>query len=69
MIKLKDWQIRAIKTFIQSFFGIVIPEFCLVLNSNLPFDTWGATLIPFICSGLAAGICAVWNIIKEDLEK
>ena len=66
---MRDWQIRAIKTFIQSFFGVLVPELCLVLTSGFPVNTWGATLAPFVCSALAAGISAVWNIIKEHLEK
>jgi len=68
MKNLKDWQIRAIKTFIQAFFGVLIPELCLVLTSGLPVSAWGATLAPFVCSGLAGGISAVWNIAKEHLE-
>ena len=69
-MKLKDWQIRAIKTFIQCFGGVLVPEIVLLLN-NLPADVSNAwkVLFPVICSGLAAGIAAVWNIVLEELKK
>ena len=66
---MKDWQIRALKTFAQAFGGVIVPE--LVMNGGLPPD-WSAlklTLIPVICSALAAGISAAWNIILERLKE
>lgn len=70
-MKLKDWQIRAVKTFIQAFGGVLIPELVLLLSNNLPDSLTAAKaiLIPAICSALAAGISAVWNIILEELKK
>ena len=68
-IKLKDWQIRALKTFVQAFGGVLVPELVIMLNGGLPAD-WNAarlTLIPIVCSALAAGISAVWNIILARL--
>lgn len=71
MSRFKDWQIRAIKTFIQSFGGIAIPEICLILSGNLPtsFKGWVAVIIPILCASLAAGISSAWNIINEKLKK
>ena len=68
---MKDWTIRALKTFAQAFFGVMIPEACLILNGNLPEDIVGAKamLIPLVCSALAAGISAAWNIILEHLKE
>lgn len=67
---MKDWLIRALKTFAQAFFGVLIPEVCLMLNGNLPDSIAGAKalLMPLICSALAAGISAAWNIILEHLK-
>ena len=67
---MKDWQIRAIKTFVQAFGGIFIPEVCLILTGNLPADFagWKSVLIPVGCSALAAGIAAAWNIVLEYLK-
>lgn len=68
---MKDWIIRAIKTFIQAFCGVLIPEACLILNGNMPEDVVGAKalFIPLVCSALAAGISAAWNIILEHLKE
>lgn len=68
---MKDWQIRALKTFAQAFGGVFVPELVMILNGGLPPD-WSAlklVLIPVICSSLAAGISAAWNIILEKLKE
>ena len=67
----KDWQIRAVKTFIQAFGGVLVPEVVMILNTGLP-ETWSrlwAILAPVICASLAAGISAAWNIIREKLQE
>lgn len=67
---MKDWQIRAIKTFIQAFGGVLIPEIIMMLKGDLP-NTWEAfelVAIPALCAALAAGISAAWNIINEHLK-
>lgn len=70
MKQLKDWQERALKTFIQAFFGVLIPEVVAVLNGTVPstFEGWKLLLAPVLCSALASGISAAWNIIKGALE-
>lgn len=68
---MKDWQIRALKTFAQAFGGILVPELVLVLNGGFPED-WNAVwavLAPIVCSALAAGISAMWNVILEKLKE
>ncbi len=67
---MPDWLIRTIKTFVQAFFGTLIPELCAVLNKGFP-DNWPqfwAVLAPFVAAALSAGICAAWNIAKEKLN-
>ena len=68
---MKDWMVRALKTFAQAFFGVMIPEACLILNGNLPEDIVGAKamLIPLLCAALSAGISAAWNIVLEHLKE
>lgn len=68
---MKDWQIRTIKTFIQAFFGTLIPEVCAILSKGFPenWSTAWTTLAPFVAAALSAAICAVWNIISEQLKK
>jgi len=68
---MKDWMIRAIKTFVQAFFGILIPEICVILNGGFP-ESWSklwAVLAPTVSAALAAAICAVWNIILEAMKE
>lgn len=67
---MSDWLIRAIKTFVQAFFGVLIPEVCIVLNGGFPESINAAWLLlsPFVASALAAAISATWNIINERLN-
>ena len=69
--KWKDWQIRAVKTFIQAFGGVLVPELVMILNSGVP-ESWTKAwtlLAPVICAALAAGISAAWNIIATRLRE
>lgn len=67
---MADWLVRAIKTFVQAFFGVLIPEVCIVLNGGFPesIDAAWIVLSPFVASALAAAISATWNIINERLD-
>lgn len=69
--KWKDWQIRAVKTFIQAFGGVLVPELVMILSTGVP-ESWSrlwTLLCPVICAALAAGISAAWNIISEKLKE
>lgn len=69
--KWKDWQIRAVKTFVQAFGGVLVPELVMILNSGVP-ESWTKVwtlLAPVICAALAAGISAAWNIIAARLRE
>lgn len=70
-IKLKDWQIRAMKTFVQAFFGVLIPEAVVIIRdgSMLGWTKFWTLLVPVICAALAAGISAAWNVIAAYLKK
>jgi len=65
---MKDWQIRAIKTFVQAFFGVFVPALVAVLNNGFPesINAVWVILAPAISASLAAGIAAVWNYILEN---
>ena len=67
---MKDWIIRALKTFVQAFGGVVIPEICIVLSNGFPesIGTFWIAIAPFVAGALSAGISAVWNIILERLK-
>ena len=68
---MADWMVRAVKTFVQSFFGVLIPELCVMLNGGFPesIGVMWQILAPVVAAALSAAICAVWNIINEQLEK
>lgn len=67
---MSDWLIRTIKTFVQSFFGVLIPEVCILLNGGFPesIDAAWVALAPVVAAALSAAICATWNIISEKLK-
>lgn len=67
---MADWLIRALKTFVQTFFGVLIPEICIMLNGGFPesVETAWTILAPVVAAALSASIAAVWNIIAERLK-
>jgi hypothetical protein len=68
---MKDWMIRAIKTFVQAFFGVLVPEVVAILQHGWP-ESWAAVrayLAPVVAAALAAAISAVWNILLEKVSK
>ena len=68
---MRDWMIRTVKTFIQSFCGVLIPEVCIILNGGFPasVDEAWKILAPIVAAALSAAICAAWNIISEKLKE
>lgn len=68
---MKDWMVRALKTFVQAFFGVLIPEFVVIIRdgSMMGWSKMWTLLVPVLCAALAAGISAAWNIISEVLKK
>lgn len=64
---MKDWMIRALKTFVQAFLGMLIPAVVTLLEGGFPADLPAAwvVLAPTISAALAAGIAAVWNLLLE----
>lgn len=67
---MADWMVRTIKTFVQSFFGVLIPEVCILLNGGFPesIDVAWVALSPVVAAALSAAICAAWNILSEKLN-
>lgn len=64
---MKDVLIRTVKTFIEAFLGVLIPEIVLLLQGNLPSD-WYPVIMPILCAALAAGITAAWNAYLNRKE-
>lgn len=67
---MKDWIIRAIKTFIQSFISYFFINWGMIEAHfvNWDFSNWKTWLLPLIGGALSAAICAVWNFILEKKE-
>ena len=62
---MSDWLVRALKTFVQAFFGVYVPAVCAMLSGGWPESVsaaW-ALLAPAAAAGLSAAIAAVWNLI------
>lgn len=53
---------RVYKTFFQAFIGVI-----LAINVADIKDL--NTIKTIIVSGLVAGVCAVWNVIKTEIDK
>ena len=69
--RMPDWLVRAIKTFVQAFFGVLVPEVVVLLNQGWP-ESWSAlwgVMAPVVAAALAAAISAVWNIWLEKLRE
>lgn len=69
---MKEWKIRALKTFIQAFLGVLIPEIVVILDHITEYKDIDAVLavaMPFVASALAAAISAVWNLALEKLKE
>ncbi len=68
---MKDWMIRAIKTFVQAFFGVLVPAVVAMLSDGFPADlpTLWVILAPTVSAALAAAIAAVWNIVLEKMKE
>lgn len=67
---MRDWMIRAAKTFVQAFFGVLIPAVTTLLSGGWP-ESWGAVwllLSPTVAAALSAAIAAVWNLLLERRE-
>ena len=71
MKKIPDLASRALKTFVQAFFGVFIPEVCAILAdvNNFDWNKWYVYIIPLVCGALSAGISAAWNGIINATDK
>ena len=70
-MKIKDVGMRALKTFVQAFFGVLIPEVCVILSKITEYDwsQWYVWMLPIVCGALSAGISADWNGIINATHK
>lgn len=67
---MRDWMIRAIKTFVQSTVAYFVANITMITSHvvNWDFADWKGWLMPILIGALSAGISAVWNIILESMN-
>lgn len=68
---MKDWLVRALKTFVQATVAYFVANISLITTHVVDWDfsDWKGWLLPIIVGAGSAGISAVWNIILEATEK
>lgn len=68
---MKDWIIRALKTFVQSTASYYVANIALISQHVVDWDfsNWKGWLMPILIGGVSAGISAVWNVILEQIDK
>lgn len=65
---MKDWAIRAIKTFVQATVAYFMANIALIAKHVVDWDfaDWKGWLLPILVGALSAGISAAWNIALEQ---
>lgn len=68
---MKDWLVRALKTFVQAFIPVIIGQMSAISSGivNYGWNDLQAWLVPIIIPAVSAGISAVWNLILEAQKK
>ena len=68
---MKDWIIRALKTFVQATAAYFVANIALISQHVVDWDfsNWKGWLMPILVGALSAGISAVWNLILESTNK
>lgn len=65
---MKDWVIRALKTFVQAAGSFIVADVTVLSDAMTDVSTLKQTAITVLVGAVAAGISAVWNIILEHLR-
>lgn len=67
---MKDWLIRALKTFVQATVAYFVANITMITSHVVEWDfaDWKGWLLPIIVGAGSAGISAVWNIILESFN-
>lgn len=64
---MKDWIVRALKTFVQATVAYFVANIAMITQHVVDWDfsNWKGWLMPILVGALSAGISAVWNIFLE----
>lgn len=68
---MRDWLVRALKTFVQATVAYIVTNTALILKHVVEWDftDWKGWALPLIAGAISAGISAVWNLILEKINK
>lgn len=68
---MKDWIIRALKTFVQATVAYFVANAALITQHVVEwnFSDWKGWALPLITGAISAGIAAAWNIILEKMNE
>lgn len=68
---MKDWLIRALKTFVQATVAYFVANIAMISQHIVDWDfsNWKGWPMPILVGALSAGISAVWNVILEQIDK
>lgn len=66
---MKDWMIRALKTFVQAAGSFIVADITVLSDALTDIGAFKQAAITVLVGAVAAGISAVWNIALEKLEK
>ena len=67
---MQDWLIRALKTFVQAFFGVLIPAVCAMLQNGWP-ESWSKVWVILaltVPAALAAPFGAVGTVFCKEWQ-
>ena len=65
---MKDWMIRALKTFVEAFASALIADIAVIGEALTDWEAGKHILLTVGIGAVAAGISAAWNIIAERLK-
>lgn len=65
---MKDWMIRAIKTFVQAAGSFIVADITILSDAMTDMSAFKQTIVTVLVGAVAAGISAVWNIILEQTQ-
>lgn len=66
---MKDWMVRALKTFVQAAGSFIVADITVLSEAMTDISAFRQTLITVLVGAVAAGISAVWNIVLERMER
>ncbi len=62
---MKDWGMRAIRTFFQAFAGVMLTQ---MATGDYNLQEWKTWILPLLSSAIAAGCSALLNYVPKNAE-